>query len=95
MEPLMPGRQGLRDARLFPPHRRRACVRLLPHRQLPRGGSLIPLSNPVLETVKLGEFGVSYQDSFLQAQESSLSSPPCNVLPMILPVTDNLLRSDP
>lgn len=39
-------------------------MRLLPHRQQPRGGSLTPLSCPVLETVKLGEFGVSYQDSY-------------------------------
>lgn len=60
----MPRRQGLRDARLPPPPAPRACVRLLPHRQLPRGGSLIPLSNQVLETIKLGEFGVSYQDSY-------------------------------
>lgn len=56
----MLGRQGLWDARLPWLY----MMRLLPHRQQPRGGSLTPLSCRMLETVKLGGFGVSYQVSY-------------------------------
>lgn len=95
----MPGRQGLRDVRLPTPPPNTSLRMRMSTAPPPAAARRQPdpSQHLVLETVKIREsWGLLAR--LLQAQESFFlllsPPPPSNVRPMILPLSDNPMRSD-